>query len=374
MAGLIVHEWISSIGGSENVVEAMADVFPNADIYCLWNDAPDRFPERTVHESWLSRTPLRRSKVASLPLMPPTWSSLDVSERDFLLISSHLFAHHAGAAQRSELTPRYVYVHTPARYIWAPELDARGRNPLVKAVTPLLRKLDSRRAASGASFAANSDYVRARIQRCWDQDATVIYPPVDVDHLRSSIEWSNRLGLNEELLLDGLPEDFILGASRFVAYKRLEIAIQAGEATGLPVVLAGAGPERSTLEDLAKRVHVPVHFVDRPSDALLYSLYQRAAVYIFPSTEDFGIMPVEAMALGTPVVAYAEGGARESVELLCGGTVIEEFSDQELATAIDKCLGLDMSSVPEKASQHFGRKAFERRVRSWMVDVIDDTE
>ena len=366
MAGLIVHEWIAPHGGSENVAEAMARAYPDAEILSLWNDAPARFPGRVVRESWLAKTPLRKSKAAALPLMPTTWARTDVSAHDFVLVSSHLFAHHVGGAVRADGPPKYVYVHTPARYIWTPELDARGDNLLAKALARPLKRIDKLRAADGAVFAANSAFVRERIRSTWDQDAIVIHPPVDVSRLQSVDAWESQLSLDELAILKSLPSEFVLGASRFVPYKRLDVVISAGEAARLPVVLAGSGPMKAELEAAGAAAAVPVTLVDRPSDALLYALYEAASVFVFPAVEDFGIMPVEAMSLGTPTVVSAEGGARESVDALAGGAVVEDFNSSSLAAGIDSALSADMNAARGRARAEFGEATFASRLTTWM--------
>ncbi len=370
MVGLIVHEWISRHGGSENVAEAMAKTFPDAELLCLWNDAPERFAGTRVRESWIARTPLRRSKTAALPFMPRTWARTEVSAYDFVLVSSHLFAHQVGGRFSADGPAKYVYVHTPARYIWAPELDSRGRNPLARLAAPFYRRLDASRTGA-ATYAANSHFVKERIRATWDQDATVIPPPVDVKRIQSVSHWSDSLNPGDEKILAGLPKQFILGASRFVSYKRLDVVISAGEATGLPVVLAGAGPQRAELLAAAEGASVPVYFVDRPSNELLYALYQAALVFVFPPIEDFGIMPVEAMSLGTPTLVYSIGGAQESVSALSGGAIIDGFSKDQLRRGIEDALKSNMSEAQALANNVFGEDAFMTRLRDWMPTADD---
>jgi glycosyltransferase involved in cell wall biosynthesis len=367
MSGLIVHEWIESHGGSENVVEAMASAFPDADISCLWNDAPGRFPGRSVKESWLARTPLRRNKALALPFMPATWSRASVKEHDFVLVSSHLFAHHVGGRMPTSGPKKFVYVHTPARYIWAPELDARGQSSLARAVSPVLKAIDVARAGQGAVFAANSEFVRDRIERSWHQDSKVIFPPVNVEALQSIEDWRGELTPADEAIIASLPGQFVLGASRFVPYKRLDIAIQTGEAVGLPVVLAGSGPQRAELLAIGETASVPVRIVDRPSDALLYALYQAATALIFPAVEDFGIMPVEAIALGTPVIVGSVGGAAESVVATEGGVVVDSFDASTMDWALQQALTLDMVAASRRSSMFSGEE-FKRNLRTWMIN------
>ena len=365
MAGLIVHEWIARSGGSENVLEAMSKTYPSADIYCLWNDAPGRFPAHKVRESALAKTPLRKSKAAALPFMPPVWAQVSLDSYDWTLVSSHLFAHHVGTPSSRAKQKIHVYVHTPARYIWTPELDRRGQNPVTRLVAPYFRQLDKRRAADGAEFAANSEFVRERIRNTWGQDSRVIYPPVSVTKLQSESNWVDRLNSTDLAQIERLPDTYILGASRFVSYKQLESVILAGESSGVPVVLAGSGPEEKFLTDLAEQASVPVFFVNAPSDHLLYALIQRALVYIFPPIEDFGILPVEAMALGTPAIVNHIGGAVESVLALDGGTSVETFQGPSISAAIHDAAGKDMSKAKQRA-RVFSEESFSDKISAWI--------
>ncbi|WP_267424376.1 MULTISPECIES: glycosyltransferase [unclassified Curtobacterium] len=362
MVGLIAHEWIAPHGGSENVAEAMGRAFPDADVVALWNDAPERFVGHKVTETWMARSPLRRSKAAALPFMSPTWSRIDTSEYEFVLASSHVFAHHIGG---DSAVQKFAYVHTPARTIWAPQQDSRGANPLVRSLAPAFRSLDRRFVNADVTYAANSHYIRKRIRDVWNAESTVIYPPVDVTGSRGELPM---LSDGESRTVEGLPNEFILGASRFVPYKRLDLVIAAGEAAQLPVVIAGAGPLADDLRRLANEARVPTWIVEAPSDGLLRTLYRRASVFVFPAVEDFGIMPVEAMAAGTPVVVYREGGASESVELVGGGVVVESLEGLDIAKGLLRAIELDMQLVPDAVEAAFGDSTFRARLTTWMAE------
>lgn len=367
MPGLLIHEWVSKSGGSEKVLDAMSSTFPDAEIFTLWSDAPERYPGRHVVESWLSRSRLRRSKAIALPFMPHTWRRIRVqSPPEWLLVSSHLFAHHA-ALQGAPDVPKFVYAHTPARYIWTPDLDGRGASPIARAVSSSLKPLDRRRSREATKVAANSRFIRERIQNTWQRDSDVIYPPVEVAKISSVGDWSTRLTDQEAAQLGSLPEGFILGASRFVPYKRLDVAIRAGEASGVPVVLAGSGPEYGQLAELAERSRAHVTFVDSPSDAMLYSLYQRALAYIFPPVEDFGIMPVEAMACGTPVIAGSVGGSKETVIDGVNGVVVPDFDPATLARAVAQVSELS-SEACVSSVKRFDVARFRSELREWVLN------
>ncbi|PJJ65721.1 glycosyltransferase [Compostimonas suwonensis] len=363
MPGLLVHEWLSRRGGSENVLEELSRVFPDAPITALWDDAPERFAAGRVTETWFARTPLRRSKALALPLMPTTWRHLGPRDAEWVLCSSHLFAHHARFSGSARDVPKLVYAHTPARYIWTPELDARGDSRLARRASRPLRALDRKRAQEAVSVAVNSSFVAARVAESWERESIVIYPPVDV--ARFAEDTRTLLTRGEEEVLAALPADFVLGASRFVPYKRLDIAIEAGAAAGVPVVIAGEGPDEARLQALADEHPGLVTFVHHPSSALLGQLYRKAIALVFPAVEDFGIMPVEAMAAGTPVIANAVGGAAESVMEGVTGTLLRSFDRTSLEDAVGLAAGLDSARCTARAWE-FDSAVFDARIRGWV--------
>ncbi|MGN6445478.1 glycosyltransferase [Amnibacterium sp.] len=367
----MVHEWIEPHGGSERVLEVIAETFPTSDIVVPWNNAPWRTITPRVTESWLARTPIRNRKAAAAVALPAVWRTV-VDRRkqyDWVLASSHLFSHHVRVRGVAGDARKFVYVHSPARYIWNPELDDRGSGLVARTVGAVLKPIDRMRAQEAHSIAANSEFVRRRVEDAWRRDAIVINPPVDVERIIEGRAWADRLDGAEQDVVMALPERFVLGASRFVSYKRLDLVIRAGEAAGLPVVLAGEGPLRAELADLASRASVPVHFVERPSNALLYALYEAASVFVFPPVEDFGMMPVEAMAAGVPVIANAVGGARESVIPGVSGVLVERFDPSELRQAIEDAMRLDRSAIPDTALR-FSVQRFQERIRAWVADGV----
>ncbi len=370
MTGVLVHEWIAESGGSENVLEAMSDVFPDTDVVCLWNDSTGRVAPARLRETWLSRTPLRRSKAVALPFMMPTWQRRTDRGYEWALISSHLFAHHARFGQEAPDFRRFVYVHTPARYIWSPELDGRGQGRVARGLASVLKPLDRRAAAGRAdrtSYAANSSFIRDRIADCWQVPSRVIYPPVEVTAIQSVDDWRSRLTDQEQHELASLPEGFVLGASRFVSYKRLDLVVRAGEAAGRPVVLAGRGPELGRLQELARTASVPVYFVDYPSTPLLYALYQATAVLVFPAIEDFGIMPVEAMAAGGAVLAHEVGGTAETVLPGKTGALTDFASVAAMREGVEAAVATERG-VRRMHATAFSSERFAAEVRAWVEE------
>lgn len=361
MQTLVAHEWIAEVGGSENVFEQIRCAVPNARALCLWNDDPERFG--ALEETWLARTPLRSHKAAAMPFMGSAWNRVDLNGVDRVIASSHAFSHHLASRAAARGIPAFAYVHSPARYVWVPELDDRGKSLIGRLGRSYFRSWDRRHASSDVRYAANSAFVAARIAAAWEVEASVIYPPVDVERIHRA---SRPLSPVDDAVLQGLPAEFVLGASRFIPYKNLDAAIRAGEILGLPVVLAGEGPEGSRLKALAVSARVPVAFTGRVSDDLLYALYRRAALFVYMAVEDFGIMPVEAMACGTTVLVNELGGARESVCAAGGGTTaVWRDGMFEDPSVVEASLSLDRSRAAS-AVMDFSTTAFAAKFSAWL--------
>lgn len=363
---LITHEWVETIGGSENVFRELLAAFPDAEAGCLWNNCPDTF-DRPVRESRLAGSRLRGRKALSLPFLPAVWRDFPIGEHEAVLASSHAFGHHLAGRAAREGRQAFAYIHTPARYIWAPEVEARGQGLTARVGSLPLKRIDRAATDGRVRYAANSAYIADRIARAWGRQADVIHPPVDVERITAIPCWSDALAGDERAVLDILPsEPFVLTASRLVAYKRFDLAMDVAERLEMPLVVAGGGPDEALIREQLSGRRVPVTFAGRVSDAQLYALYERAALYVFMAIEDFGIMPVEAMAAGTPVLVNLQGGARESVEELRGGVAAPaEAGSDELAAAAQRALALDMADVPARA-RSFSRSAFRSRIIEWV--------
>lgn len=361
-SGLIVHEWVERWGGAERVLEAMSDAFPDAAMRVLWDDT-SLLDGREVSQSWIARTPLRNNKVLALPAMLPTWRMPLAETPEWMLVSSHLFAHHIKAPAGVQ---KFVYAHTPARYIWEPERDHRGDSAWARAASGILKPIDRRRAAEATSIAVNSRFTGERVARAWEQPSRVMYPPVDTETLVATDDFRRDLTDAEQRQLDALPATFLLGASRMVDYKRLDRVIEIGAEVKLPVVIAGAGPSQVALRSFAAASGADVTFIIAPSDAMIRALYAKALVYVFPALEDFGIMPVEAMACGTPILASSVGGVRESVEAVGGGVTcdIDRWNDWD--ELLHRATTLDADAF--RARTHmFSRSRFIAELQDWVL-------
>jgi glycosyltransferase involved in cell wall biosynthesis len=295
----ITTDWMDTFGGAERVLMELHRMFPEAPIYTTVYD-PDALPSTMhgwdVRTSFIQRLPLiRRRHFRFLPLMPIAFEQFDFAEYDLVLTTNSACA--KGVITRPG-TLNVCYCYTPCRYIWDlyPEYTRGKRSkPFIAPVAHWLRLWDRLSADRVDHFVAISHEVAARIRRHYRRDAEVIYPPVDVERITPN---------------GALPEDFYLVVSRLVPYKRVDLAVAAANQLRRRLVVVGDGPERRRLETMAGPT---VEFLGRRDDEEIAELYARCRAFLFPGLEDFGIAPVEAQAAGRPVIAFAAGGALETV-------------------------------------------------------------
>ena len=310
MKTALLHYWITNIRGGEKVLAQLAKIFPQADIFThafIAKNAGKIFNGHRICESLISKLPLgRRHPQAYLPLMPFATRHLKLDKYD-LIISSE-----SGPIKGIKKRPgqkHYCYCHTPMRYVWDMSDDYyRSAGPLgklgMKLFLDYLKKEDLKSADSVDHFIANSKFVANRIKRIYNRDSTVIHPPVDIDFF-SSVRRSE----------DSSSEPYYLFAGANVAYKRLDLAVAACKKMNRRLIVAGGG---------------------RVTDEKLRELYANAKALIFPGIEDFGIVPVEAQAAGTPVIAFGEGGALETVVENETGLFFNEQTVDSLCAAIEE--------------------------------------
>jgi glycosyltransferase involved in cell wall biosynthesis len=310
----IVAERLIDMRGGERVVTAVADMIPHADIYATVigdKGLPD-FGGRRVHTSFVQGLPgAKRFFRAYLPLYPLAVEQLDLRRYDVVVSLSSAFAH--GALTSPEAT-HVCYCHTPLRFAWNYQhAYNRSSNPLVRSITsPLLHYVRSWDVAASHrvdSYVANSRNVQRRLWKYYRRESSVIYPPVDTNRFFPT---STR-------------GDYYLLVSSLSSYKRVDIAVAAFSRLGIPLYVVGSGPDESRLKS---RAAPNVKFLGRVSDSDLARLYAECRAFVFTSDDDFGIAPVEAQAAGRPVIAYASGGALETVQDSVTGAL---FNDQTAA-------------------------------------------
>lgn len=315
----LVHDHLTQSGGAERVLEAMQSLYPNAPTFTLLYDkkAMPEFAHRDIRPSFLQSFPLSLRKPRwYLPLMPTATESHDLSDYDVVLSSSSAFS--KGIIPSTD-SIHICYCHTPTRYLWmdthsyVEELAAPGM--IKKLLPPLLtsmRTWDKVAADRVDFFLANSETVKRRIQKYYRRESDVLFPPVDVDHFSISTK----------------PKESFLIGGRLVPYKRYDLVIEAFNKIGLPLTVFGSGPDEARLRKMAAK---NIKFLGRVSDEERARLFSEAIAFIHPQEEDFGITPVEAMACGTPVIAYKRGGAVETVVDGVTGILFEDQSWQEIA-------------------------------------------
>jgi len=354
MRVVIVHDYLTQAGGAERVVAAMLERWPDAELRTLLYEPEHTFAEFAEREPVTSALQGLSSKLshrALLPAFPWAMRSLAVEQADLVLSSSSGWAH---AISVPDGVPHVCYCHNPARWLY----DTASYIPDVRkrlALLPLLRSLrrwDQRGATGPTRYVANSHNVRRRIQRAYGRTADVLHPPVEVDRLTPT----------------PLPASgYVLVLSRLMAYKRIDLAIRAGRLAGMPVVVAGEGPELPHLKALAGN---DVHFLGRVPDADLPGLFDGAAAFMLCGEEDFGITPLEANASGRPVVAFGSGGALETVVDGETGVLFGEQTEESAAGALGEALG--RSWEPATLAAH-AQRFHKTRFLDGLSRIVDET-
>ena len=327
----LVHDWLTGMRGGEKVLETLCRMYPSADLFTLVHiphsvsDTIERLHPRT---SFLQHVPaIRRVYRHCLPLFPIAIEQFDLDGYDLIISTSHCAAK---SAIKTGKAKHLCYCFTPMRYAWdqfneyfGEEQVGRAANRLLKPVLGALARWDAATAIRPDRYIAISEHVASRIRRYYNRDAAVIYPPVDTEfYCPDSTE----------------PEEFLLVVSALVPYKRIDLAIEASRRAGLPLRIAGDGPEREKLKSIAAASGGDVDFLGAVSDEEVRSLYRRAAAVLLPGEEDFGIVPVEAQACGRPVVALGRGGALETVVDGVTGVLVSESSGAAFADGIQRAI------------------------------------
>lgn len=350
----LVHDWLITWRGGEKVLAAMAELFPAAPIFTLFHDPKDipaSLESHRIVASVLDRIPGARSRHRQLlPLMPGAIRLLDVGEVDLVISSSHCVAKGvrvpAGARHLS-------YVHAPLRYMWDRFDDyfGPGRASLpvrlaARALRPALQAWDVHTSVGVDRFVANSAHVARQVAARYHRTARVIHPPVELERFTA-------------LPLEGTGEGgYFLCLGALAPYKRIDLAIEAFRNSGRELWICGSGQSAEWLHDLPPNVKA----LGQVSDQQLPALYREARALVFPGVEDFGITPLEAQACGRPVIAFAQGGALETVTPQTGVFFHEQTVDA-LRTALAEFDAFEGGFEPADArvqASRFSKESFQR--------------
>ena len=344
----VIHDWLTGMRGGEQVLEAILELYPQAELFTLFHFPGTTSPAieaRTIHTSSLQRLASSASDYRTLlPLFPRAIREFDLSPFDLVISSSHCVAKGVDAKGK----PHVCYCHTPMRYIWDRFDDYFPRSkPLrrlaVSVIARRLRKWDVKTAAGVTRFVANSTFVRDRIGQYYGRDADVIHPFVNDDFLAAP--------LAEER------GDYDVIVSALVPYKRVDLALAAGR----NLVVIGDGP---MLDDLRARAAPNVRFLGHVSRETVIEQVSRARSLILPGIEDFGITPLEAMAVGTPVVALGRGGVLDSVVPGATGIFFDAAEVDSLRRALDEAAARSWDRAAIRAhAARFTRAHFREQFR-----------
>lgn len=355
----LVHDWITNVAGGERVVLALHEIFPNAPIYTSVYDPKKAkaFNGCDIRPSFLQKLPLFKGKREILtPFTPFAFEQQDLSEYDLVISSSSMAA--KGVITKPD-TLHVCYCHTPARYFWEPQVDPRATKGklswLRENVVHKMRIWDRLAADRVDIFVANSRYIADRIRKYYKREATVIYPGVDVDRFASE---------NTEKV-----KDYYLFVSRLVDYKRCDLVVETFNRLGLPLKIIGKGPEMKRLKKVANQNIEFLGFVD---DKNMKKYYAEAKAFVFAAEEDFGIVPIEAMAAGRPVIAFGKGGVLESVVGGETGVFFEDQTPESMITAVQRFQNMqfDTNKIRERAKQ-FSESRFKAEITNFLEKSVD---
>ncbi len=358
----LVNDWLTSFGGELKVLLAIADVYPEAPIYTSVFDAKKLsvLAARDIRTTYLQKLPLATKIHKMMPMLrPKAFENIDLSEYDVVISSSHAEA--KGVITKPN-TVHICYCHTPTRYYWSDYHEYRQRmefgilNPVAKFMMPRaihkLRMWDYLAAQRVDHFIANSHFVASRIQKYYRREAHVIYPPIDTEaHIYDPTIQR---------------EDFYFAMSRLIPYKKMDILVEAANQAKVKLKIAGVGPELKRLKQLAGPTVEILGFV---TDQEKIALMQKAKAFLFAAEEDFGIVPVEAMACGCPVIAYGQGGAAESITSDTGVLVAKQTADAfaaELRQMENR--SFDHQAIRQHAEK-FSLRRFQEELRTFVQNV-----
>lgn len=364
----IVHEWFSSYAGSERVVESFTNIWPDADVFTLADLMSEEerkiiLKSKPPRTSFIQKLPFAKTKHRwYLPIFPFAIERFNFSEYDFIISSSHAVT--KGLRKRSDQL-HISYCHSPMRYAWdnaelylsQANISKGLKGYASRTVINYLRKWDLRTASRPDFLIANSEFIAGKIKRIYNRNSDVIYPPVDVDKFEPTSKKDN----------------YYLTASRMVPYKRVDLIVEAfSKMSDKKLIVVGDGPE---LNNIKSKASANIEFQGYLESDELKTLMQGAKAFVFAAEEDFGIAVVEAMACGTPVIAFNKGGTGESVINGKTGIHFSEQNPESIKDAIKefekRIDSFDVNYI-RKHAEKFNRTNFEENIKQYVWDKLNN--
>lgn len=354
----LAHHWLVKMRGGEKVFEQLCLLFPEAIVYTLISHKAglsETIQRHAVRDSLLRLIPTAKHRYQYLlPLFPFSLQRLNVAREIKLLFTSD--ASIVKGLNCPNDVPHVCYCHSPPRYLWDLQETYLQQASALKrfvfrGVTPYMREFDYAAAQRVTHFIANSAFVQERIKNYYQRDSVVIHPPVDVDAFR----------------YDQPEQGFYLIVTELVPYKRVDIAVEAFNRLGKPLIVIGDGPEMKTLRQQAKS---NIRFLGRQPFAVLKAHYEQCRAFLFPQIEDFGITAVEAQAAGRPVIAFKRGGALETVLDGVTGTFFAEQTTESLAAAVTQfeASGGLMAVACRTNAEQYRPERFRAEIRQFLIN------
>jgi glycosyltransferase involved in cell wall biosynthesis len=359
----LVHDWLNQVGGAEDVLADLVAMYPQSPVYTSIY-APEKMPafyrEWDIRALWMDRLPgIYDHHQPYLPLYPLAWGGLDLSAYDVILSNKSGFCH---GVQHDADTLHVCYCLAPTRYVWqfeayvARESLSPAQVAVLRPIVALLKRWDRAAADRVDHFIAISTEIQDRIRRYYGRESALIYPPVDTARF-------------QPVAADQV-EDYYLIVSRHIPYKRIDLAVQACTDLGLPLKIAGRGRDTDRLRAMAGPT---VEFLGFVADDDLPGLMARARAFLFPGLEDFGITPLQANAAGRPVIAYAGGGALDTV---IPGVTGEHFPDQTVDSLKGVLQSFDATRYDSAQMQAHARRfdvtVFKEQIGAYVENAWDD--
>ncbi len=361
----IIHDWLVTNAGAEKVLKAILELYPDADIFSLVDFLDDKNRKEVLSGRYANTTFIQKLPFANkhfrnyLPLFPKAIESLDLSRYELIISSSWAVAK---GIKNSKNQIHICYCHTPVRYAWDlyDEYTSSLKQPkkfLVQQTLKRLRKWDINTLDRVDFFLANSQFVAERINRTYKREAKVIYPPVDV----------------EKFQLHTSKDDFYLTASRLVPYKKTKLIVEAfSKMPDKKLVVIGYGEEYDAIKKITKENTTLLGYQE---DSVMVDYMQRAKAFVYAAIEDFGIVPIEAMACGTPVIALDDGGTAETVTHRVNGVHFQEQTTRDIVDAVNEFESLEFNAqtISEQIQMYAGQR-FQKELYEFVNSPIVATK